>query len=232
MLVLICLISLYLVQYNRRMFARVAELSHRRGELSRQLISMQENAFRSISRDLHDDFGQILTAIGAMLRRPDQATLEEIRNIVQSTLDKVRSLSHALHPVALDEVGFESALENHLQTFERQNGLEVKYEKVGQPRKIDSDVAAHLFRIAQEALNNAARHSGSKHVTVRLNFHPETVTLEVEDQGTGFRGRQTGHDGLGLVSMRERAELMHGHIEFLDSPVGGALVRVTIPAHA
>jgi signal transduction histidine kinase len=231
MLVLILLTSLYLVQYNRRMFDRVAKLSQRRGELSRQLITMQENAFRSISRDLHDDFGQILTAIGAMLRRPDKATLEEIRAIVQTTLEKVRTLSHALHPVALDEVGLESAVETYLANFQRQNGIEVRYEKSGTPRTIDSDSAAHLYRVLQEALNNVARHSGSKRATVRLQFRPQTVMLEVEDYGTGFRGSdQEGRRGLGLVSMRERAELMAGHIEFLDTPAGGALVRVTIPA--
>ena len=231
MLVLILLTSLYLVHYNRRMFDRVAELSQRRGELSRQLITMQENAFRSISRDLHDDFGQILTAIGAMLRRPDKATLEEIRLIVQATLEKVRGLSHALHPVVLDEIGIESAVENYLPNFQRQNGMEVRYEKSGMPRQIDNDSAAHLYRVLQEALNNAARHSGSKQVTVRLNFKPEAVMLEVEDQGTGFQERETSHHGLGFVSMRERAELMEGHIEFLNSPGGGALVRVTVPSH-
>jgi signal transduction histidine kinase len=229
MLVLILLSSLYLVHYNRRLFDRVAELSQRRGELSRQLITMQENAFRSISRDLHDDFGQILTAIGAMLRRPDPATLQEVRMIVQNTLEKVRSLSHALHPVMLDEVGLESAVENYLTNFQRQNGFAVRYEKEGLPRQIDGDATAHLYRVLQEALNNAVRHSGSKRATVRLQFHPETVVLEVEDYGTGFRSSNNG--GLGLVSMRERAELMDGRIEFLDSATGGALVRVTIPEH-
>ena len=231
MLVLILIVSIYLVQYNRRMFDRVAELSQRRGELSRQLIAMQENTFRSISRDLHDDFGQILTAIGAMLRRPDPATLEEIRLIVQSTLDKVRALSHALHPTALDEIGLESAIENYLINFQRQAGIDVRYEKTGPPRILDNDATAHLYRVLQEALNNTARHSGSQRATVRLHFHPDTVTLEIEDYGTGFQGsNREGRRGLGMVSMRERAELMAGEIEFADTPGGGALVRVTIPA--
>ena len=83
-------------------------LSERRSELAQQLISMQENTFRSISRELHDDFGQILTAIGAMLqagRSRRAGDLLEVREIVQTTLEKVRSLSHALHPVVLDEIG-------------------------------------------------------------------------------------------------------------------------------
>jgi signal transduction histidine kinase len=108
----------------------------------------------------------------------------------------------------------------------------VRYEKSGQPCKIDSDATAHFYRVLQEALNNAARHSGSKQVTVRLNFQPEAVMLEVEDHGAGFKGLDSKRNGLGLVSMRERAELMQGHIEFLDSVTGGALVRLTVPAHA
>ena len=101
------------------MFDQVAALSERRSELAQQLISMQENTFRSISRELHDEFGQILTAIGAMLQRADRrasaadprlrADLREVHEIVQSTLEKVRALSQALHPVILDEVGLEGA---------------------------------------------------------------------------------------------------------------------------
>lgn len=228
MLVLILLTSLYLVHSNRRMFEQVAELSKRRGELSRQLISMQENAFRSISRDLHDDFGQILTAIGAMLRKPNPAALQEVRGIVQETLEKVRSLSHALHPVVLEEAGLESAMEAYLPSFERQNGIEVRYEKTGTSRDLEPDAATHLYRIMQEALNNTARHSGSRSAIVRLRFLKDTVVLEVQDAGAGF-GKEDRR-GLGLVSMRERAELMSGSIEFLEAQGGGALVRVTIPS--
>ena len=122
-----CATSLYLVQYNRRMFEHVAALSERRSELAQQLISMQENTFRSISRELHDEFGQILTAIGAMLQRAGRripavdpalrADFEEIREIVQSTLEKVRTLSQALHPVVLDDAGFEGALSVYLPGF-------------------------------------------------------------------------------------------------------------------
>src|SRR5664279_1688635 len=168
MLVLILLTSLYPVQYNRRLFEEVAVLSARRSELAQQLIAMQENTFRSISRDLHDDFGQILTAIGTMLQRagrrladPDalRADLREVQEIVQSTLDKVRTLSHALHPVILDEIGFEGALDQYLPGFQKQTGIEVHYEKAGAPRELDRATAIHLYRVMQEALNNIAKHS-------------------------------------------------------------------------
>jgi signal transduction histidine kinase len=241
MLLLIAITSLYLVQYNRRMFEQVAGLSQHRSELAQQLISTQESAFRSISRELHDEFGQILTAIGAMLQRaarsggamPDstRSGLNEIREIVQAALEKVRSLSQALHPVILDEVGLEGALDAYLPGFEKQTGIEIRYEKSGPGREVDRAVSIHLYRVVQEALNNVARHSKSPRAAVRLRYAPQTIVLEVEDGGIGFRS-PANKLGMGLVSMRERAGLVNGHIEFLDGEGGGALVRLTAPLAA
>jgi signal transduction histidine kinase len=233
MMVVIVLTSLYLVNYNRRLFEQVDVLSQRRSELARQLITMQENTFRSISRELHDDFGQILTAIGVMLQRLDRGSdkrsgdLLEVREIVQTTLEKVRSLSHALHPVILDEIGLDSALDVYLPGFEKQTGIEIAYQKTGTGQELDREVSIHLYRVLQEALTNVARHSGSKRATVRLEFGANLVKLEIQDEGTGFRNN--GPNGLGLVSMRERAELMNGRIEYLAVAGGGALVRLTVP---
>jgi signal transduction histidine kinase len=237
MLILIVTTSLYFVQYNRRVFRRVATASERRSELAQQLISIQENTLRSISRELHDDFGQILTAIGALLQRTDarlsndsgsvRGDLREVQEIVQSTLDKVRSLSHALHPAVLEEIGFESALDHYLPDFEKQTGIAIRCQKDGLRRQLDRSVAIHLYRVMQEALNNIARHSKSTQAAVRLRFQPEAVVLEVEDDGVGFRSSDT--QGMGLVTMRERAELVNGQIEFLGRKGGGALVRLTVP---
>ena len=229
MLVLIVLTSLYLLDDNRRLFARVAALSERRSELAQQLISIQESTLTSISRELHDEFGQILTAIGAMLHRRSirETELREIQEIVQDTLEKVRSLSHALHPVILDEAGLESALDAYLPGFERQTGISIHYEREGAGREIDRGVAIHIYRVVQEALSNVARHSGCRSATVRLRFDADSVVLEIEDSGVGFgRGRK---QGMGLVSMRERAELVSGRVEFLDREGGGSLVRMTVP---
>jgi signal transduction histidine kinase len=236
MLVVIVLTSLYLVQYNRRLFDQVATLSERRSELAQQLISMQENTFRSISLELHDDFGQILTAIGVMLQRADRRTgdLLEVREIVQTTLEKVRSLSHALHPVVLDEAGLESALDVYLPTFGKQTGIEIRYEKTGAARELERELSIHLYRVTQEALNNVARHSNSKCAAVRLRYLPDAVVLEIQDEGIGFQNKDS--HGLGLVSMRERAEMVNGTIEYAsgegDGGKSGVLVRVTVPLAA
>ncbi len=237
MLVVIVITSLYLVRYVGRLFRQVADLSEERGALAQQLITSQERTFRSISRELHDEFGQILTAIGAILQRADRRAqrdgvspvedLREVRSIVQSTLEKVRSLSQALHPSVLDEAGLESALAAYLPGFERHTGISITYEKSGQDHDLDREVSIHLYRVVQEALNNVVRHSKSTHASVRLRFEETFLVMEVEDEGIGYPGEES--PGLGLVSMRERTDLVNGTIEFLRGRAGGALVRATAP---
>jgi len=233
----ILLTSLYLIQSNRRLFARLASLSEQRSELAQKLISTQESTLLHISRELHDEFGQILTAIGSMLSRarnhvpedsPLRAELREVSEIAQSTLDKVRSLSQALHPVMLDESGLESTIDWYIPVVERQTGIEISYKKSGTPFPVDGSVGVHIYRILQEALNNVARHSGTRQAWVRLRFLAHALELEVEDHGVGFVER-SARSGIGLVAMRERAELLSGRIEFLKPPEGGTLVRLRVP---
>ena len=164
-----------------------------------------------------------------MLKRAhtSREDLREVSEIVQGTLDKVRSLSQALHPVMLDEAGLEGALDTYIPVFERRTGITVRYTKNGIPRVIERTPSIHVYRVLQEALNNVARHSGSKEAEVRFTMAAESLTLEVEDHGRGFGARS--RDGLGLISMRERAQIVGGQIEFLEGSHGGALVRFHVP---
>jgi len=237
-LLAILLSGLSVIRWNRRLFARLAEVSARRSELAQKLIATQESRLRYISRELHDEFGQILTAVGSMLRRagthaPEgsslRADLKEVLQVVQSTLEKVRSLSQALHPVMLDEAGLESTLDWYIPTVERQTGIAISYEKQGVPFPVDGGAGVHVYRVVQEALNNVARHSGAKAAWVRLRFLPAGLELEVEDHGAGFAERSTTKRGIGLVAMRERAELMGGQIVFSRPPEGGTRVHLEVP---
>jgi signal transduction histidine kinase len=236
-LIAIVLTSLYLIRTNRRLFNHLAELSAQRSELAQTLISAQESTLRHISRELHDEFGQILTAMGAMLGRarnltPEQSQLRkdllEVREIAQSALDKVRTLSQALHPVMLDEAGLEQTIEWYLPVVERQSGIVISYEKSGDPFAVSGTAAVHIYRVLQEALNNIARHSGARKAWVRLRYAPERLELEVEDHGSGFvPGR--ARKGLGLVAMRERAELLGGTLSFENPEGGGTIVKLGVP---
>jgi len=233
----IALTSLYLIRSNRRLFARLALLSDQRREVARQMIATREATLREISRELHDEFGQVLTAMGSMLSRagrhtpegsPLRAELREIGEITQTTLDNVRGLSQSLHPSILEEAGLEHTIEWYLTTLERQLGVTVSYERSGTPAPVDSAVAIHVYRVLQEALNNVARHSGAQQAWVRLRFAPDALRLEIEDHGKGFGGTPPRR-GLGLVAMRERAELIGGTLEFDRPREGGTIVRLRVP---
>jgi signal transduction histidine kinase len=233
----ILLTGFSMIRWNRQLFARMAELSERRSELAQKLIATQESTLRYISRELHDEFGQILTAMGSMLGRagtqaPEGSSLrndlEEVQQIAQDTLDRVRSLSQALHPVMLDEAGLEATLDWYIPTVERQTGIAISYEKQGVPFAVDSNAAVQIYRVLQEAVNNVARHSEAKQAWVRLRFRPATLELEVEDHGAGFSGRPA-KQGIGLVAMRERSELMGGRIVFSTPASGGTLLHLTVP---
>jgi signal transduction histidine kinase len=233
----ILLTGFSMIRWNRRLFARMAELSERRSELAQKLIATQESTLRYISRELHDEFGQILTAMGSMLGRagthaPEgsslRSDLQEVNQIAQDTLDRVRTLSQALHPVMLDEAGLETTLDWYIPTVERQTGIAISYEKQGVPFDVNGSAAVQIYRVLQEALNNVARHSGAKQAWVRLRFLPATLELEVEDHGVGFNQRPAKH-GIGLVAMRERSELMDGRLVFATPTAGGTLLHLTVP---
>jgi signal transduction histidine kinase len=236
-LIAIVFTSLYLIRNNHRLFAQVAELSSQRSDLAQKLIATQESTLRHISRELHDEFGQVLTAIGSLVRRTDKhlpadspvhADLQEVQGIAQSTLDNIRSLSQALHPVLLDEAGLVSALDWYIPTVERQTGLVLHYEKSGDIYPVGASASVQIYRVLQEALNNVARHSGAKEAWTRLQFEPTALILEVEDHGKGFRPAE-GQTGIGLVAMRERAEILGGSLKVSPLPAGGTLVHLQVP---
>jgi len=236
-LIAIVLTSLYLIRSNRQIFARLAELSEQRSELAQKLISTQESTLRHISRELHDEFGQVLTAIGSMLRRSSNHTpensplrkdLQEVQEIAQTTLNNIRTLSQALHPVLLEEAGLESTLDWYIPTVERQAGLTLHYDRSGPPFPVETAAGVHIYRVLQEALNNISRHSGAREAWIRLKYSADSLELEVEDHGTGFVVERMQR-GIGLVAMRERAELIGGALVISPLAQGGTVVRLHVP---
>lgn len=228
--------SLYLIDSNQRLFARLAALADERRELARTLISTRESTLREIARELHDGFGQLLTAMGAMLRRAERQApessalrgdLREIAEVAQTALDDVRTLSQTLHPSILEELGLESTIHAYVSTVEKQLGIRLSYSRLGTAVPVDATIAIHVYRVLQEALNNVARHAQAQAVRITLRFETGALALDVEDDGRGIGTAE--RKGLGLVAMRERAELLGGTIEFLRPDSGGTLVRLHVP---
>ncbi len=229
--------SLYLIRSNRRLFARLAALSSERRDVAQQLITARESTLRHLARELHDEFGQTLTAMGSMLGRaerhapagsPLRSELRDVAEIAQHMLEQVRGLAQALHPSILEAVGLDGTIEWYVSTLERQTGLTVSYDRTGLPVPVDVTVGTHVYRILQEALNNVARHARSPRAWVRLGVTASALELEIEDHGAGMPAITPGR-GLGLVTMRERAALIGGSIEFTRPREGGTLVTLRVP---
>ena len=232
--------SLYLIYSNRKLFDRLESLSGQRRVLAARLISVQEEVLRSVSRELHDEFGQILTAVGAMLTRaerrgipadsPFRTELAEVKEITQATIEKMRSLSQMLHPSVLDDYGLAKGIEWYVGVFERQTGIETEALIQGPVVNLTGASAIHSFRIVQEALNNAAKHSGTKSAQVEMIFAPDRYTINVRDFGKGIpSARKRAQPGLGLIAMHERAEILGGKLEVRSEGPVGATVSLTVP---
>jgi signal transduction histidine kinase len=240
MMIAIVVVSLGLINSNRRTFAALNSLSQERRTLAAKLINVQEEVLRTVSRELHDEFGQILTAVGAMLSRaerkglppdsPFRAELSEVRQITQETLEKMRALSQMLHPSVIDDYGLVKGLEWYVQIFQKQTGIATKLDVSGDIQRIAGQPAIHCFRIVQEALNNAAKHARTKSAAVELEFAGDQLTIRIRDFGTGIvQDRRNRSSGLGLVAMRERAELLNGSLDISKDPGGGTLVSLSLP---
>lgn len=236
-LVAIGLTGFLVIRNNRQLFEHVYRLSEERKELAGQLIKVQEESYRSLAREIHDEFGQVLTAVGAMLARVQKkvpteavslrADIHEVREIAQHTLERARTLSQMLHPPVLDDYGLEQSVEWYLRQFEKQTAMKVNYSKTGGGIWIGDPVSVHVYRILQEALTNVVKHAGVNEVWVTAQYGPESLILVVEDRGAGIRP-SAGH-GIGLIGMRERAELLRGAIEFVTPDAGGTRVVVRVP---
>ncbi len=233
----ITLTGIYVIRFNRRIFQQLASLSEERGELAARVIGVQEDVFRTLARELHDDMGQVLTALGMMLQRierrlaPDDSgrrDLREVREIANQTLERVRSMSQMLHPPILDDYGLARSIEWYIEQYTKQTGMTIHHESDGTPPWIGDTVAIHVYRILQEALSNVARHSGQQEAWVRTAYSASAMELEVRDQGRGLPDHPSGR-GIGLIAMRERAELIHGNIVIERHPEGGTRVRLRVP---
>lgn len=230
----------WIVIANRRAFDAVRDVTAQLRTLSRHTLRLQEDLQRSVSRELHDDFSQILTAVGTLLGRarrhlpgtsPLAAELDDVRKIAQETLDRIRTESQWLHPGALDDFGLEKTLARLTEQFERQTAVRTTLHTAGPIDTVRPEFAIHVYRIVQEALNNVGRHSGSPDAHVRVTCADGALAIDVEDHGRGVPAVRTrsADGGLGLVSMRERAALMGGGVRLRQPAGGGLVVEVRVP---
>jgi two-component system sensor histidine kinase UhpB len=166
--------------------------------------------------------------IDQAIRTPGAADLEAARETARHSLDQVRRIARDLRPDTLVELGLLSALSALATSFTRQTGVGVDRRLDPELPALADDAEVVLYRVAQEALTNVARHAGAQRVTVELSHAHGLVTLTVDDDGVGV-AQHLGHEARGITGMRERALLVHGRLRVSRSPAAGTRVRLEIP---
>jgi signal transduction histidine kinase len=198
-------------------------------------VEGQELERRRLARELHDETGQALTSILLGLRSIEEGQSEDVgeavgslRGLVVQTLQDVRRLAVELRPTALDDFGLAAALERLASTFSDQTGTSVELESRLGEERLPADVETVLYRIVQEALTNVVKHAHAHHVSIVLQRKEGAVTAVIEDDGRGFAtGDQS--DGLGLIGMKERVELVNGRLEIESGAGAGTTLVVEVP---
>lgn len=225
---------------REKLFRQITSARNRLKILSARLISVQETEKRTISRELHDEIGQMLTAIKIDVQRiKDGGNAPEVRELaddctklVENTISVVRNLSLELRPAMIDDLGLPASLRWYLDKFHQRTGIDVKTEIKKMPHTLPPECAITLFRICQEALTNIAKHAEAGYVKVSLNQKNSSVILTIEDDGKGFDTQKalkqaaTGKS-LGLISMQERAELLGGRFVIKSAIGSGTIIKAS-----
>lgn len=208
--------------------------------LSRHLQAAREEERRKMSREIHDELGQALTAakmeLGLLstnlLEQPDRfmEKVRSIRELVDASIQTVKRVSTGLRPLVLDELGLCSAIEWQAGEFQKRTGIVCEVAIEPEDLKLDQQISTALFRILQEALTNVVRHAAAKRVSVRVRMEEKGVLLEVSDNGKGIdREKVHSPNSFGLIGMRERVRAYGGTIEISGAPRRGTTLLVSIP---
>ena len=207
--------------------------------LSVQLRHAQEEERRTISRELHDDVGQQLTALRMELGTLERlrsasdgefdARIAELKTITEQSLHVVRDIAAALRPSVLDDLGLAAAIQKQAREFSKRTGVDVSVNVDGPFDVLRDPHRTYIYRIVQEALTNCAKHANARHITVTLVDRGATTELTVADDGVGFDSTRPPKSGLGLIGMDERVRELGGVARIQSTPGRGTTIHLTIP---
>lgn len=229
---------------NARLYERVQEKEELRGELLERVVGAQEEERKRLARDLHDQTGQTLTGLAMGLRSVAdvmplnpalaQQRLGELERMSSGAVDDLRQMIADLRPAQLDDLGLVPALREMAKNVGARSQMVVEVEATGTRRRLRPEVETILYRLAQEALTNAARHSRAARVDIHLDFQPDGVTLDIHDDGVGFVPEaviksQAPRRAWGLLGMQERVALVGGTLDIRSAPGEGTELVARIP---
>jgi signal transduction histidine kinase len=199
-------------------------------------IDGQEGERERLSRELHDGLGQALIAMKMQLEsiKPDDVEktkdkVARVKTFVISTIEDVRRMSNNLMPAVLSNFGLVDAISHLTKLIKSSTTIEINFDHNNVSKDISSKISTYLYRIIQEALNNAVKHSGASEINVMLIQEDNKLRLVIEDNGKGFDQNKLRAAGNGLYNMRERVNLLHGTIDITPSPGAGVVINIKIP---
>lgn len=230
---------------NAQLYEALQRKEQARGELLRKIMSVQEEERKRIARELHDEVSQSLTgsafrAEAVLSRLPEgaeeiQGSLEEIRDLAIRTMEEIHRVVYSLRPSLLDDLGLVAAVQWLADHYLEEAGIKVLFETVGSERSLSAEAEITLFRITQEAITNIVKHSGAESVSIAVEFHANSAAVHIEDDGHGFSVEEVTSSletdrGLGLLGMKERAELLDGYLRIEAQHERGTKVSAEVPA--
>ncbi|MDB6140915.1 MAG: hypothetical protein JWO94_3987 [Verrucomicrobiaceae bacterium] len=208
-------------------------------DLEREIARISEHERRRIGQDLHDGICQVLAAIRCAAssvrddllarQQPEAATTGEVADMLGNAIIEVRNLARGIFPIQMESAGLASVLDELCETTRRLHRVQIVFETDAEVKSLPAEVAMHLYRIAQEALSNAVKHGGARHVAVTLGRDDGGLCLTVADDGPGFALSAAGdEDGMGLKSMRYRAQIIGAEL-CINSRADGVTITCRLP---
>jgi PAS domain S-box-containing protein len=232
-------------EQQRRLLEESRQMQEQLRHLSHRVLQAQEEERKRISRDLHDQVAQALVGINVHLAALTQDTsinstdlkgkIARTQRLVEKSVNVVHRFARELRPTLLDDLGLIPALHSFMKDFRKRTGIHMRFTTFTTAKisELDSAKATVLYRVAQEALANVARHAQASHVQITIKKLPQAIEMEVADDGKGFEVEQVmtlkRHSRLGVVGMRERLQMVGGHYSLNSAPGKGTTIRARIP---
>lgn len=220
------------VWVTNRSFRRLEHQTEELNKVSWHLVDSHEKISRRFSHEMHDELGQTLTGLKSMIKRTSAPHRDEMIGVLNEVMRDMRELSQILRPVILDDFGLDAGLRWLCERYEQRTQIEVTYTSNFTGR-LDGTIETHLFRVAQEALTNIARHSRATRASVWLSVKANSIELAIEDNGEGIHGDPAARaPGFGMVGMRARIRQLHGTLRLKNKDEGGLRIHATLPRPA
>jgi two-component system, NarL family, sensor kinase len=241
--IIFLLVALFMVSflflYRKRQHRHLKEKEEMKNEFKQELLrtqlEIQEQTFKTISQEIHDNIGQMLSLAKMNLSKfeidrfnSDEAVLSA-KDLVSQAVSSLRDLSKTLNTDTISSIGFIKAIELELQLVEKTTGIKTIMQTTGLLQKIQPQEELILFRIVQESLHNSIKHASANLLSVRANFENDLLLLTVSDNGIGFNYSANHGEGSGLRNMQSRSKLIGADWRLRSAPDKGTEIKITIP---